>query len=437
MTHRSFIILAPFTLALMMASACGRPTTSQTANVFGPDNREETTDGGIFRAVGRLDSGCTGTVVGRNLVLTAAHCVIDGATRTIKPAVRYFRPNLRNGRSTKPSWVNFLWIGSADPENDRANDWAFLRVDDDLGPTFGTLPILGMDFASRLPYTVSLVGYSSDKSNGDTQNIHRGCYVMSVVDGKLHHDCDAKAGISGAPLLSTVNDNQYVVGVAVSEFRQGAPDSVTRDQYSDDYANVAIPATPFVDMSTRLIGAIQNGDSLPSFDETVEMLNPNQRSGPDDPNDPNDPNDPDQPDDPVGPALGQDQVATADVILQRAQTIRIKLDDLNGAVRLFRDLSYRIGYREVLVRTPGILGDVDRFGRLIEDIVQGVYRSGGHAAPLCDSFNPLISDVDFYQDLDSGFVPGPFVRDFERIRGDIRELVRELRVLMVKQEVRT
>lgn len=407
---------------LVLMIACGRATpASRTANVFGPDNREETQDGGIYRAVGRLDSGCTGTLVGRNLVLTAAHCVIDGATRTIKPQVKYFRPNLRDGHSAKPSWVNFLWIGSSDPENDRANDWAFLRVEDDLGSTFGTLPILGMEFASRLPYTVSLVGYSSDKRNGDTQNIHRGCYVMSVVDGKLHHDCDAKAGISGAPLLSTVNGNQYVVGIAVSEFRQGAPESVTRDQYTDDYANVAIPTTGFVDMSTRLIGAIQAGDALPSFEETAEMLNPNQRTLPGDPNDPN------QPDE---PSLSQEQVATAEVILQRAQTIRIKLDDLNGAVRVFRDLSYRIGYRQVLVETPRILGDVDRFGRMIEDIVSGSYPSGGHAAPLCESYNPLITDVDFYQGLDSAFVPGPFVRDFERIRGDIQELVRDLRVLV-------
>ncbi len=415
----------PFVSAFLIIAACGKTPASNTDNVFGPDNREDTQDSGVNRAVGRLDSGCTGTLIGKNLVLTAAHCVFDASTQTVKPQVKYFRPNLRDGTSSKPSWINFLWIGSKDPENDRLNDWAFLRVDDDVGETFGTLPVLTVNFAAQLPYTVSLVGYSSDKANGDTQNIHRGCYVMKIVDGKLYHDCDAKAGISGAPMLAAVNGNQYVVALAVSEFRQGAPESVTRDQYSDAYANVGIPTTPFYELSTRLIGATLGGGSLPSFDQTLEMVNPNPRTTPEDPNDPNDPN-------PNDPGLGQEQVASSDVILQRAQTIGSGAGRLADAIRAFRDLSYRVGYSKVLIETPRILGDVDRFDDVIRGIVNGDYRRGNHAEPLCNTFDALTADVDFYQSLDSGLVSAPFVRDFERMRGDIQELVQDLRVLIVQ-----
>lgn len=416
-------------VAAFFLSACGRPSTSHTDNVFGPDNREIAPDSGIYRAVGRLDSGCTGSLVARNIVLTAAHCVLDAPTQTVKPTVKYFRPNLRNGASAKASWVNFLWIGSKDPENDRLNDWAFLRVDDDLGSQFGTLPLHSLDFATgQLPYTVSLIGYSSDKNQAKDPYVHRGCYVMKVVDGKLYHDCDATAGISGAPMLAQINGNQYVVGLAVSEFRQGAANSVRRDQFSDDYANVAIPAKPLYDLSTQLIGAVNGGQRLPSFDQTLEMVNPNSRAGGDQPGQPSQPGHPSHPDQ---PGLTADQLVSADVILQRAQTLDRKLSNLQGAVRMFRDLSYRVGYRDVVVQSPRVLGDIDRFGSVLVAIVNGAYRGSDHAVPLCEAYLALNTDADFYQSLDSGLVSGPYVQDFERIRGDIQQMVADLRVLIV------
>ncbi len=414
------------TLTLVVICACGQATpASETSNIFGPDNRVTPDDSGPYKAIGRLDSGCTGTLVGKNLVLTAAHCVLDSATGTIKPSVKFFRPDLRNGTSAHPAWVNFLWIGGSKPEDDRRTDWAFLRLDDDVGNTYGTLPIQTVDMASQLPYTVSLVGYSADRSSGNLPSLHAGCYVHKIEDGKIYHDCDATSGVSGGPLLSAINGNTYVVGITVSEFRQGAADSVTRNQYTFDYSNVGIPATGFMAVATSLIGTLDGGSSLPHFDGLTELVNPNAR-------DSTEPSNPENPGNPGGDQLSTANIASQDVLVQRANQIKTGVLNLDGAIRHLRDLAYRTSLTQILRDAPRILGELNSFDSAMADAVNSRTTGGTYAEPLVSTFKTFTSDLASFQRFDSTQVPGPFVGEFEQTQRDIADLLTRLGTLIVR-----
>lgn len=76
-------VLAIGVVAIGFLTACGNHgrrsgDVATVKNVFGVDDRMAITSTGTpWRMIGRLSNGCTGTLVGRDLVLTAAHCVYD------------------------------------------------------------------------------------------------------------------------------------------------------------------------------------------------------------------------------------------------------------------------------------------------------------------------------------------------------------------------
>lgn len=69
-----------------------------TRNVFGKDDRIPVLSNKYpWSTIGRLESSgendglyiCTGTLIGRDLVLTNAHCVVDEATGKIRSSLKF------------------------------------------------------------------------------------------------------------------------------------------------------------------------------------------------------------------------------------------------------------------------------------------------------------------------------------------------------------
>ena len=133
---------------------------AKALNVFGSDDRVPVRLSYPYSAIGRVESNgghCTGTLIGPDLVLTAAHCI----GRKGDPVEFY--PKMIDGESlTKANGVR-TWRGTYDPQLDREKDWAVVQLDKNLGSIYGYIPVLNDPDATY----VTQVGYSYDRYDGE------------------------------------------------------------------------------------------------------------------------------------------------------------------------------------------------------------------------------------------------------------------------------
>lgn len=240
-------------LSTIIFAACegGSEQSSTTKNIFGADNRNEITSTDFpWRAIGYVsDVRCSGTMIAADLVLTAAHCVIDPATRALRTDLTYFRANYINGSSPYNSWIDYVWWGTNDPDTHRNLDYAILRLRDRLGDQTGWIGMQNTNVGT-FPPQLTVAGYSADYNGGQTATVHHNCDTRSrnETNGWILHDCDTTRGSSGGPALRMYNDQIYIVGINVAEFRGGGETSVSRDEYSDAFGNIVIPSGGALDL---------------------------------------------------------------------------------------------------------------------------------------------------------------------------------------------
>jgi protease YdgD len=175
---------------------------------------------------------CTGSLVGENLVLTNAHCVIDPDSGKLSQRIQ-FMPNVIDGEYQDVAEVEEVIYGTDFQKGGfiSPHDWAIMRINKPLGRKYGYLGLQSASITTltKNPKSLFFVGYSKDfptpkyqkyfkNGAGLTASYENKCSITGEKDGFLLHDCATAGGSSGGPLIAAIGGEPYVVGLNNAEF---------------------------------------------------------------------------------------------------------------------------------------------------------------------------------------------------------------------------
>jgi len=172
-----------------------------------------------FEAVGRLDfrdGFCSAALIAPDLVLTAAHCLIDTATGERRdPRQATFRAGIRDGEAIAESaGARAVAHPDFDPQDSDflrrlTSDIALLELAEPIPA--GVAAPFAVDASPGAGAPVSVVSYARDRDAAPSWQ--RRCSVLQQALGAMEMTCESNFGASGAPVFDMSSGRPRIVSV--------------------------------------------------------------------------------------------------------------------------------------------------------------------------------------------------------------------------------
>lgn len=247
-----------------------RPMTIND-HFFGRDDRVLVDEGQYpWSLIGMINMSaggtCTATLVGSNVLITAAHC-IHGDDGRANAAGEFVTNGGQRARITAyliDRNFNYQRFNSTDEID--GLDWALLRIDRNLGDELGFLQVAdltGQGVARARSADIYQAGFSWD--TGDNLSGNLACHIIAIQQGEntYAHECDTTRGDSGSPFMIRSSAGRYSVIGTDSSFRSVPGQPVM---------NIAVSAAGWIrfldpfrsgEIGTPVGGRQQGGDAGP------------------------------------------------------------------------------------------------------------------------------------------------------------------------------
>lgn len=249
---KRFLSIHLFCMTITLLPACGvEENSSELQNIFGEDNRIEISHDQThpFQAMGKIiETNCAGTLIGSNLVLTAASCVIDIKARKPRKTLT-FQANYLRMKQQDQARVLKVHQGTYRPDLSINKNWAILELEKHLGERLGFFPIKKTNLRT-FPKHLNLISYDKDHDSSLWKQTCEKSGTVTFDKRLVFHNCDTTSHDIGTPIFEFDASKEIyrVVGInagALKKIDHSIP-------YSKQYGNIAIWTASIVRKMNRL-----------------------------------------------------------------------------------------------------------------------------------------------------------------------------------------